>query len=431
MLEENNEMPEGVSVICEDAVKGDLMGNAKKILARMAKIYENTKELRYVIPSYALWGGDCGEPLQTHHAFSCLADCAMSYITRLAGDINECISVEFYHDDLPYDAPHLVNYLRDDPRNPFSANPKHVFSTQVSALGKRLKSMNCKNVVIGISGGLDSSLAVLVAVGAFEELNFGKSGIHVYTMPGFGTTNRTRGNAELLCEGLGLKLETISIMEACRQHFKDIGHDENVHDVVFENAQARERTQILMDKANQLNGIVLGTGDMSEIALGWSTYNGDHMSMFGVNAGVPKTTVRNVCRWWAENYGGDAGKALLDIVDTPVSPELLPADGDNIVQKTEDKVGPYELHDFFLYYFVEEQLGRVDLENKACEVFQGVYDGETINKWLDVFITRFFSQAFKRNCAPDGIQVFSVYLSPHDFWMPSGVSPIAYMAKKR
>ena len=233
--------------------------------------------------------------------------------------------------------------------------PEQVFMTQYAALAIRMDRIGAKSVTIGLSGGLDSTLCLLVAVEAFKILRLPRKSIKVYTMPGFGTTGRTRGNAETLCEGLGLKLETIDIRKSCLQHFRDIGQDPDRHDVTYENAQARMRTMILMDKANQTGGIVLGTGDMSEIALGWCTYNGDHMSMFGVNAGVPKTVVRDVCRWWAEGHcrgrAASASAAIMDIIDTPVSPELLPAaENGEIAQQTESLVGPYELHDFYLYY---------------------------------------------------------------------------------
>ena len=229
---------------------------------------------------------------------------------------------------------------------PFPCDPAKVYAKQVDGLALRLSRIGVKDVVIGISGGLDSALALLVAVGAYRRLGLPVSGIHAYTMPGFGTTSRTKSNAELLCEGLRVKVETIPIAKSVRQHLKDIGHDGKTADVTYENAQARMRTMILMDKANMLGAIVLGTGDLSEIALGWCTYNGDHMSMFGVNSGVPKTVVRQVCEWWARNAGrGKASKALLDIVATPVSPELVKG------QVTEDKLGPYELHDFFIWNF--------------------------------------------------------------------------------
>ena len=238
-------------------------------------------------------------------------------------------------------------------------------------------------------------------------------------MPGFGTTSRTKSNAELLCEGLGLKIETISIAKSVRQHLKDIGHDGKTADVTYENAQARMRTMILMDKANMLGGIVLGTGDMSEIALGWCTYNGDHMSMFGVNSGVPKTIVRKVCKWWAEKRGtgngewGKAAKALLDIVATPVSPELVKG------QVTEDKIGPYELHDFFIWNFCRNGLERKALYDAAAKRYGDKYGLDVIGRTLDTFLWRIVSQAFKRNCAPDGVRVFSFDFSRESWWIPS------------
>ena len=304
----------------------------------------------------------------------------------------------------------------------FPCDPADVFEKQVSALATRLGRIGVRDVVIGISGGLDSALCLLVAYGAFASLGLDKSGIHVYTMPGFGTSRRTKGNADLLCEGLGLKLETIDITKTCRQHLRDIGHDGKTPDVTFENAQARMRTMILMDKANMTGGIVLGTGDMSEIALGWCTYNGDHMSMFGVNSGVPKTVVRKVCDLWADAVldGADAesplrksAKALKDIIATPVSPELVKG------QKTEDRIGPYELHDFFIWNFVVNGLDRADLLAAAKKFFKGAYPAAVIRKTLDTFLSRLVSQAFKRNCAPDGIKVFPFEFSPTGWAIPS------------
>ena len=310
--------------------------------------------------------------------------------------------------------------------HPFSdwCQPEQVFRTQSAALAIRLDRIGVKSVTIGLSGGLDSALCLLVAVEAFKIMRLPRRGIKVYTMPGFGTTKRTKGNAELLCEGLGVKVETIDITKACLQHFKDIGQDPKKHDVTFENAQARMRTMILMDKANQTGGIVLGTGDMSEIALGWCTYNGDHMSMFGVNAGVPKTVVRDVCRWWAEGRKGGklegrAAAALLDILDTPVSPELLPSKGGKIAQRTEDRIGPYELHDFFIWRALVCGERRKAILAAAKRAFKGVYSAEEIGKWLEVFCRRLVTQAFKRNCAPDGIKVFPAYFGPEDWHIPS------------
>jgi len=299
----------------------------------------------------------------------------------------------------------------------FPCDPAAVYETQVAALATRLRRIGVRDVTIGLSGGLDSALCLLVAVGAFARLGLDRKGIHVYTLPGFGTTKRTKGNAGLMCEGLGLALETIDITKACRQHFKDIGHDGRTPDVVFENAQARMRTLILMDKANMTGGIVLGTGDLSEIALGWCTYNGDHMSMFGVNAGVPKTVVRTVCTWWAESHGGAAAAAILDIVATPVSPELIKG------QKTEDTIGPYELHDFFLWNFIVNGLDRADLLAAAKTFFKGRFPAALVKKTLDTFLYRLVAQAFKRNCAPDGIPVFPVMFAPDAWHIPSDLPP--------
>jgi len=303
---------------------------------------------------------------------------------------------------------------------PFKCEPNKVFETQVRGLVARLKAIGCKAVVIGLSGGLDSTLALIVAWEAFRRMKLPLSGIHTYTMPGFGTTKRTKGNAELLCEGLGLRLETISIVRACRQHFKDIGHDGKTPDITYENAQARMRTLILMDKANMLGGIVLGTGDLSEIALGWCTYNGDHMSMFGVNSGVPKTIVRKVCTALAQGklLGRKASAAVLDIVATPVSPELVKG------QVTEDKIGPYEIHDFYLWNFIMNEMGSRDLLAAAKRHFRGVYADEVLMRTLKTFMRRFFTQAFKRNCQPDGIRVFPFELSPRGWWMPSDLGVV-------
>ena len=304
----------------------------------------------------------------------------------------------------------------------FPCNPAKVFSTQVEALATRLARIGVKDVTIGISGGLDSALCLLVAVSAFNELGYDRKGIHVYTMPGFGTTKRTKGNADLLCEGLGLDLETIDITKSVKQHLKDIGHDGKTPDVAYENAQARMRTMILMDKANMTGGIVLGTGDLSEIALGWCTYNGDHMSMFGVNSGVPKTVVRKVCDLWADlvieklpakSPLQQSAKALKDIIATPVSPELVKG------QKTEDKLGPYELHDFFIWNFIVNGLEKKDLLAAAKVFFKGVYPVELIKKTLDTFLYRLVSQAFTRNCAPDGIKVFPFEFSLTGWHIPS------------
>ena len=291
---------------------------------------------------------------------------------------------------------------------------------------KRIAHTNSKSVVIGISGGLDSTLALLVCIMAMDMLGRPHSDIVAVTMPCFGTTKRTRSNAEILCNALGVTFREIDITKSVLQHFEDIGHDINDHSVVFENGQARERTKVLMNVANQVGGLVVGTGDLSELALGWATYNGDHMSMYGVNASVPKTLVRHIVKYYAETCGYKPLKeVLLDILDTPVSPELLPTDesATEMTQKTEDLVGPYELHDFFLYYGIRWGFEPKKVYRLARLAFDGEYSNETILKWLKKFYWRFFSQQFKRSCLPDGAKIGTVTLSPRGDWrMPSDAS---------
>ena len=299
---------------------------------------------------------------------------------------------------------------------------EEIFEIQVMGLAKRLIHTNCKTVVVGISGGLDSTLALLVCVKTFDKLGFSRKGIVGITMPGFGTTDRTYNNALHLMSSLGITIHEISIKDACIQHFKDIDHDMTKHDVTYENSQARERTQILMDFANKVNAMVIGTGDLSELALGWATYNGDHMSMYGVNASIPKTLVKYLVNWVAQNgVDYESRNTLLDIVDTPISPELIPADEQgNIKQKTEDLVGPYELHDFFIYNFMRFGFRPSKIYFLACTAFRGEYNEDVIKKWLTTFCRRFFQQQFKRSCLPDGPKVGSVGLSPRGDWrMPS------------
>ena len=303
----------------------------------------------------------------------------------------------------------------------FAERAESILNIQTYGLKKRLAHAHAKTAVIGISGGLDSTLALLVAVRAMDLLGRDRKDIIAVTMPCFGTTVRTKSNAVMLAEALGATVRTVDIKRAVSVHFEDIGHDENVRDVTYENAQARERTQVIMDIANDTNGLVVGTGDLSEVALGWSTYNGDHMSMYGVNADVPKTLIRGIVAYVASTMEGDAKKALLDIVDTPVSPELLPADKEgNIAQKTEEIVGPYDLHDFFLYYIIGKRFAPKKVFRLACTAFEGEFDKATIHKWLRSFYRRFFMQQFKRSCVPDGPKVGSVALSPRGDWrMPS------------
>ena len=299
---------------------------------------------------------------------------------------------------------------------------EEILNIQTAGLAKRLIHTNCQHVVIGISGGLDSTLALLVCVRTFDKLGYDRKGIIGVTMPGFGTTDRTHDNASSLMQTLGISQMEISIAKAVNQHFSDIGHDAAIHDATYENSQARERTQILMDLSNKLNGLVVGTGDLSELALGWATYNGDHMSMYGVNASIPKTLIQYLIRYYASMPAFTAQReTLLDVIDTPISPELTPADANgNIKQKTEDLVGPYELHDFFLYYFMRFGFRPAKIFLLAQQAFGDKYDRETIQKWLKTFCRRFFSQQFKRSCLPDGPKVGSISLSPRGDWrMPS------------
>jgi len=328
-----------------------------------------------------------------------------------------------------YSADFELKYRNIDP-HPFIPEDDHIIdercaeitALQECGLARRLKAVGSNNIVVGISGGLDSTLALLVAVNTVRRLGGNVADIVGVTMPGFGTTDRTFDNAIRLMSLLGITHREISIANAVNLHFKDIGHNPNNHDVTYENSQARERTQLLMDIANQIGGIVLGTGDLSELALGWATYNGDHMSMYGVNSGVPKTLVRYLVRWYAAKTQDELlQNTLLDIIDTPISPELTPADGDgNIKQKTEELVGPYELHDFFLYYMLRYGFSPRRIYFLACNAFRNSYDNVTILRWLRTFYYRFFTQQFKRSCLPDGPKIGSVCLSPRGDWrMPS------------
>ena len=331
-----------------------------------------------------------------------------------------------------------VETLRDIVAMPFvPANDSHldercteIINIQMLGLAKRLEVTGCKSLVIGVSGGLDSTLALLVAAGTFDMLGLPRTGIVAVTMPGFGTTERTHSNASDLMEQLGVTVREISIVPAVKQHFSDIGHDPEKHDITYENAQARQRTYLLMDIANQVNGMVLGTGDLSELALGWATYNGDQMSMYGINASIPKTLIRSLVLWFARRTDNpNERRTLQDIADTPISPELIPANSDGTIkQKTEDAVGPYELHDFFLYHTLRYGRRPSKIFYMARKAFGDRYDSDTIRHWLRIFFRRFFTQQFKRSCMPDGPKVGSVCLSPRGDWrMPSDASSAAWL----
>lgn len=352
---------------------------------------------------------------------SALAECAPRYVESagIIAENNMTLTRPI--------APHPFIPEGDSDRD---ARCQEIFDIQCKGLAKRIRHTNCETAVIGISGGLDSTLALLVCTRTFDMLGKSRRGVIGITMPGFGTTDRTYTNAIRLMQQLGITIREISIKDACLQHFKDIGHSPDQHDTIYENSQARERTQILMDAANQTNGIVVGTGDLSELALGWATYNGDHMSMYGVNASIPKTLVQHLVRWVANSTDEPViRETLLDIIDTPISPELIPANEDGqIKQKTEDLVGPYELHDFFLYHMIRSGFHPRKIFMLACNAFKDVYDEETIKHWLTTFYKRFFSQQFKRSCMPDGPKVGSISLSPRGDWrMPSDATAEAWI----
>ena len=358
--------------------------------------------------------------------------CSEIDVERLVGDRrkNPLFVFEDTHAAIPFnlheDETKLTRKIDSAPFIPEDADArrKHcqdVFQIQAMGLKKRMEHTNAATAVIGISGGLDSTLALLVIAHSFDLMKKSRKDIIAVTMPGFGTTDRTYDNAVNMIKQLGATFMEVSIKDSVRQHFNDIGHDENNHDVTYENAQARERTQILMDIANQKNGMVIGTGDMSELALGWATYNGDHMSMYCVNGSVPKTLVRHVVRYYADTCGEDVlAKVLYDVLDTPVSPELLPPENGQIAQKTEDLVGPYELHDFVMYQVLRFGFSPEKIYYLAKKAFAGTYSSTVILKWLSTFYWRFFSQQFKRSCLPDGPKVGTLSVSPRgDLMMPS------------
>ena len=350
-----------------------------------------------------------------------------TYVNAQRRMIGEDVIFKNAHSILPKD----FVLERSVDAHPFIPSPdmmekscEEILNIQVMGLAKRLVHTGCQKVVIGISGGLDSTLALLVCAMTFDKLGLDRSRIIGVTMPGFGTTDRTYTNAIKLMQSLRITIREISIAKSVTQHFEDIGHDISIHDTTYENSQARERTQILMDVSNQDGGLVIGTGDLSELALGWCTYNGDHMSMYAVNASIPKTLIACLVKFVAGTMDADTSATLHDVVDTPISPELVPADEDgNIQQKTEDLVGPYELHDFFLYYFMRHGFRPMKIFLLAQKAFEGQYEDDVIKHWLKTFFRRFFSQQFKRSCLPDGPKVGSISLSPRGDWrMPSDAS---------
>ncbi len=361
--------------------------------------------------------------------FTTFADCReqnRSYGITVCGKVENETQFDYGDDELLHRYIDPRPFVPSDPRA-MESRCEEIVNIQAAGLARRLDAIHCRSLVVGISGGLDSTLALLIAAKAFDRLGIPRKGITGVTMPGFGTTGRTHGNAVGLMESLGVTSVEIPIADAVSLHFRDIGQDPDVHDVTYENSQARERTQILMDLSNKIGGIVLGTGDLSELALGWATYNGDHMSMYGVNSGVPKTLVKYLVNYFAmrEPEGSDIRRLLLDIINTPISPELIPASSEGeILQKTEDLVGPYELHDFYLYYMLRFGFSKERIRYLARKAFsREEYADEVIDRWLDVFMKRFFQQQFKRSCLPDGPKVGSVCLSPRGDWrMPSDAS---------
>ncbi|MDE6182315.1 MAG: NAD(+) synthase, partial [Eubacteriales bacterium] len=348
---------------------------------------------------------------------------------------SKIIILDYSIENVNFEIERYIDPLPFIPKNPLEIEKRcnEILDIQAYALKKRIEHIGIKNVVVGISGGLDSTQALIVINHTFELLGYDKKGIIAITMPCFGTTDRTYNNAKKLCEILGTTLLEINIKDSVLKHFEDIGQDVNNHNVTYENSQARERTQILMDMANKYNGIVVGTGDLSELALGFATYNGDHMSMYGVNASIPKTLIKHLINNFANSCNEELKNILLDILETPVSPELLPPKKNgNIAQITEDIVGPYELHDFFLYHMIRNNFEPEKIYYLAKKAFDNIYENSILLKWLEKFYIRFFTQQFKRSCLPDGVKVGSVSLSPRgDFRMPSDASMEAFLNRIR
>ena len=410
-----------VELICNPASNYEYLGKQEKLKNTLSAI--STKlNVDYIYASSA-FGESSAEAVYTANALIYNNGTLVAEAPRLT--MKEQIVI--YETGTKAKTQAIKQNFATDKKHPFNPSNKRelleVLDLQALALARRLDQTKINKVILGISGGLDSTLALLAAVHTFKKLNLPLKNIFAYTLPGLGTTKKTKNNAELLCKALGVSFAEINIKPAVLQHFKDIKHNKNIIDTAYENAQARERTQILFDISNKIGALVLGTGDMSEFALGWATYGGDHLSMYGINAGIPKTLIQDIVAEYAKTAPAKVSKVLKDILATPISPELKPASKGKITQKTEDLVGPYILHDFFLYYFLVGNLGPNDIYKLAISTFKNDFSKATIKHWLEVFFRRFFTQQFKRSCCPEGPKILEVSLSPRtDLRLPSDVN---------
>ena len=419
-------MPDNVEIILNPSLHYEYLGKQEKLKTTIS-IFSAIQNCIYVYASSA-FGESSAEAAYSANAFIYNKGTLVAEAPRLT--MQEQI-ITYKIGEKSKVQPIKQKY-QTDKKHPFSPSNKkellEVLDLQALALARRLEQTKINKVILGISGGLDSTLALLAAVHTFKKLNLPLKNIFAYTLPGLGTTAKTKNNAELLCKALGVSFEEIDIKPAVLQHFKDIKHNKNIIDTAYENAQARERTQILFDISKKIGALVLGTGDMSEFALGWATYGGDHLSMYGINAGLPKTLIQEIVAEYAKTAPAKIAKVLKDILATPISPELKPASKGKITQKTEDLVGPYILHDFFLYYFLVENLGPKEIYKIACQTFKDDFKKPEIKHWLEVFFKRFFSQQFKRSCSPEGPKILEVSLSPRtDLHLPSDISPTLWL----
>ena len=419
-------LPKGIDIICNLASNYEFVGKQEKlenIITQESKKFQ----IAYVYASSA-FGESSAETVYSANALIYDKGNLLAQAPRLTMQ-EQIICAEIGGKTVKC-ATQKVE--RQDAKHPFSPSNKQelseILDLQALALARRLERTKINKVILGISGGLDSTLALLAAVRTFEKLNLPLKNIFAYTLPGLGTTKKTKNNAELLCKAIGVNFAEIDIKPAVLQHFKDIKHNKNIIDTAYENAQARERTQILFDISNKLGALVLGTGDMSEFALGWATYGGDHLSMYGINAGIPKTLIQEIVAEYAKTAPSKISKVLRDILATPISPELKPAKKGQITQKTEDLVGPYILHDFFLYHFLTGKKAAKDIYKLALSVFKKDFNKAEIKHWLEVFFRRFFTQQFKRSCSPEGPKILEISLSPRtDLRLPSDVNPTLWL----